>query len=213
MDGATTPDGAPPGRRTQKARREATRLALLAAAVDLVSAHGSSALRLHDVAARAGVTKGALQHHFPSKADLAAAVTEQGWEVLTAALGAVEVSASLTERVDAAVDALWTAYSHPAAKAGFLISSANMRSEDPDPRQGALTFAARELMDQQWATLFGDSPTSPQRVAAARRLLRAELVGLVSYPQTPHDPAESTVELELLKEALVHILARSSAED
>jgi len=213
MTTATIPDIARSERRTQKARREATRGALLAAAVDLVSRHGANALRLHDVADRAGVTKGALQYHFALRADLAAAVTDHGWQVLTAGLGAVDVSGSLQHRVDAAVDELWAAYSHPAAMAAFLISSADIRGEKPDPRQLEVTLAARELMDQQWAALFDDAPVSPARGAAARRLLRAELVGLVSYPQAGHDSAKPTAELELLKEALVHILSRATAED
>lgn len=213
MTTATIPDMAPPPRRTQQARREATKGALLAAAVDLVSRHGANALRLHDVAERANVTKGALQYHFASKADLAAAVTEHGWQVLTAGLGAVDVSGSLEHRVQTAVDALWAAYSHPAAMAAFLISSADLRSENPDPRQLDVTLAERELMDQQWATLFTDAPVPTSRVAAARRLLRAELIGLVTYPQTGNDSVRPTAELELLKEALVHILSSAPAED
>lgn len=55
----------------------ATREGLLAAARELFGERGYAATSLDDVAAQAGVTKGALYHHFHGKADLFAAVFEQ----------------------------------------------------------------------------------------------------------------------------------------
>ena len=55
----------------------ATRASLLAAARELFGERGYAATSLDDVAAQAGVTKGALYHHFHGKADLFAAVFEQ----------------------------------------------------------------------------------------------------------------------------------------
>jgi AcrR family transcriptional regulator len=59
------------------AQGEATRAALLAAARQLFGEHGYAATSLEDVVTRAGVTKGALYHHFPGKVDLFQAVFEQ----------------------------------------------------------------------------------------------------------------------------------------
>jgi AcrR family transcriptional regulator len=59
------------------AQGEETRAALLAAARDLFGAAGYAATSLDEVAVRAGVTKGALYHHFRGKADLFRAVYEQ----------------------------------------------------------------------------------------------------------------------------------------
>jgi len=64
---------APPGaasrppRRTQAERSEATRARLAAAAYETVAAGGLSALTMRSVAAAAGVSPGALLHHFPDK--------------------------------------------------------------------------------------------------------------------------------------------------
>jgi AcrR family transcriptional regulator len=62
--------------RTQRQRTEATTADLLDAARRLFAADGYNATSLEDVVAAAGVTKGALYHHFDSKRDLFRAVFE-----------------------------------------------------------------------------------------------------------------------------------------
>jgi AcrR family transcriptional regulator len=64
-------------RQTQAARSARTRGALLAAARELFAAKGFAATGREEIAERAGVTRGALYHHFASKTDVAAAVVEQ----------------------------------------------------------------------------------------------------------------------------------------
>lgn len=61
-------------RRTQAERRETTRAALLDAARALFAERGVADTSRDDVAERAGVTRGALYHHFPSKNAVAVAV-------------------------------------------------------------------------------------------------------------------------------------------
>jgi AcrR family transcriptional regulator len=68
--------GHDPGRRTQAERREATRDALLAAARELFTAKGFAGAGREEIVERAGVTRGALQHHFGTKEDLFLAVFE-----------------------------------------------------------------------------------------------------------------------------------------
>jgi AcrR family transcriptional regulator len=59
------------------AQGDVTRAALLAAARDLFGAQGYAATSTEEVVAAAGVTKGALYHHFTGKEDLFRAVFEQ----------------------------------------------------------------------------------------------------------------------------------------
>ena len=61
-----------------QARSETTRQKILDAAMDLFSEVGYAAAGLGEVIARAGMTKGALYHHFDSKEALATAIIEQG---------------------------------------------------------------------------------------------------------------------------------------
>ena len=63
--------------RTQRERTEATTGQLLDAARRLFAADGYNATSLEDVVAAAGVTKGALYHHFSSKRDLFRGVFER----------------------------------------------------------------------------------------------------------------------------------------
>jgi len=71
----TTAAGTP--RETQVARSARTRGALLRAARDLFAEKGFAATGREEIAERAGVTRGALYHHYASKTELAAAVVEQ----------------------------------------------------------------------------------------------------------------------------------------
>ena len=59
---------------TQQERTEATTTALITAARELFAEDGYAATSLDAVVAKAGVTKGALYHHFAGKRDLFAAV-------------------------------------------------------------------------------------------------------------------------------------------
>jgi len=84
-------------RRTQAERTATTRAALLGAARELFAERGFASTGREDIAERAGVTQGALYHHFASKAEVAAAVV-------------AELDAELVEHVVAAARAGTTAY-------------------------------------------------------------------------------------------------------
>jgi AcrR family transcriptional regulator len=75
-----------PAARTQAERTEATTGALVAAARELFAADGYAATSIDAVAAKAGVTKGAVYHHFKGKPELFAAVFAAEVEDLTDAL-------------------------------------------------------------------------------------------------------------------------------
>ena len=77
-------------RRRQADRTAATRAALVAAARDRFGSRGYGAVGTSEVAAAAGVTRGAMYHHFADKAALFAAVLE-------------EVEAELTDRIVAVI--------------------------------------------------------------------------------------------------------------
>jgi AcrR family transcriptional regulator len=67
---ASPPTAPAKPRRTQAERRAATRTALLDAAVDCLAEKGYANTTTRRIAERAGVTPGALQHHFASRAEL-----------------------------------------------------------------------------------------------------------------------------------------------
>lgn len=103
------------GRRTQADRRAQTRSALLDATLACLTDLGFARTTTTEVAHRAGVSLGALGHHFPAKSDLLAAAVghllERRLSDFRAAMLAVPADA---DRVDAGLDLLWTAFSGPA---------------------------------------------------------------------------------------------------
>jgi AcrR family transcriptional regulator len=70
-------------RRTQAERSEATRVALVAAARELFARRGYAGVGTEEIVQRAGVTRGALYHHFRGKKDLFRAVYELVEQELT----------------------------------------------------------------------------------------------------------------------------------
>jgi AcrR family transcriptional regulator len=70
--------------RTQRERSRTTTARLVEAARPLFAADGFAGTLLDDVVRRAGVTKGALYHHFPGKRELFEAVFEHEQEQLAA---------------------------------------------------------------------------------------------------------------------------------
>jgi AcrR family transcriptional regulator len=85
------------GKRTQGERSEATRAALVAAARPLFAKRGYAKVSTEEIVRKAGVTRGALYHHFAGKRELLDAVYEQ----LEA-----ELSADFAERVSPDADPL-----------------------------------------------------------------------------------------------------------
>src|SRR5436190_10759703 len=81
-------------RRTQAERRAQTRAALIAAGRTLFTERGFAGAGREEIVERAGLTRGALYHHFASKEDLFAAVYEEVERDLTEA---VIVAAAATD--------------------------------------------------------------------------------------------------------------------
>src|SRR3954453_2424170 len=101
-------------RRTQAERPATTRAALLAATVDTLVERGYRGTTTSDVARRAGVSYGALLHHYPTKADLLCAAVAH---VLDQRMGEFrKAMADLPPQTvtrDAAIDVLWSMFKGP----------------------------------------------------------------------------------------------------
>jgi AcrR family transcriptional regulator len=101
--------------RAVQARSVATRAALLDAALESLVARGYAATTTVEIARRAGVSRGAQLHHFPTKAELLTAAVEHLLDrrlaEFRATLAAVDPR---QDRLDAAADLLWTMFTGPA---------------------------------------------------------------------------------------------------
>lgn len=79
-------------RRSQEERRQATRRALVSAARQEFAENGFAATNTPAIAAKAGVTRGALYHHFADKQALFAAVVEEEHALLALAINSAAES-------------------------------------------------------------------------------------------------------------------------
>src|SRR5579871_5026542 len=92
----------------------ATRSALLEAALECLVELGYGATTTTEVANRAGVSRGAQLHHFPTKAELLSAAVESLFERRNAEFR--EAFAHFepgVDRTDAAIDLLWSMFQGP----------------------------------------------------------------------------------------------------
>ncbi|MGW1404533.1 TetR/AcrR family transcriptional regulator [Streptomyces sp. NPDC002403] len=127
----------PPTDRTPKQdRSRATRRRLLEAAVACLAEHGWAGSTVSVVAEHAGVSRGAAQHHFPTREDLFTAAVEYVAEERSAALRALPVQAR-TDVVAALVDL----YTGPLFRAALQLWVA--ASNEPQLRPRVTELEAR----------------------------------------------------------------------
>jgi AcrR family transcriptional regulator len=146
-----------PTRRTQKQRSETTVAALVSAARELFATEGYTATSLDAIVAAAGVTKGALYHHFDGKQAVFRAVYEHEQEQVVAQLQAAYLGK----------DDPWEAFE--AACEAFLDTSV-----DPGIQRITLLDAVGAL---GWEVMREiESPTLRLTELAVRRAMDAERI-------------------------------------
>jgi len=115
-----TPSRTPP-RDPKQDRSRATRQRLLEAAVACLAEHGWAGSTVSVVAERAGVSRGAAQHHFPTREDLFTAAVEHVAEQRSAELRALAPAGAGTARTRAVVTELVDLYTGPLFRAALQL--------------------------------------------------------------------------------------------
>lgn len=142
--------------RTQQQRRDETRRALLDAAVESLIQVGFARTTTLEVQRRANTSRGALLHHFPSKAELLVATVDHLAEMRARELKML--AAQLPDgraRTDAVLELLWQCFSGTFFQVAMELRTA--ARTDPELRP-VLVTAERALRDRilvQAKTLFG----------------------------------------------------------
>lgn len=122
---------APTTRRTQEERSSATRARLLDATLDCIIELGYKGTTTSEIVRRAGVSRGAQVHHFPTKAELVRSavehLAERGEQELRREFARIDSTEDLTSQ---AIDLLWSGYAGPLFAAVLeLIVSARTEPE------------------------------------------------------------------------------------
>jgi AcrR family transcriptional regulator len=122
-------------RRSQAERRATTRAALLDAAIECLLEDGYAKTTTRRIAQRAGVTPGALQHHFASKAELLGELVgyvRAKWASEMFAQG-VPQTRSIRKRHELLLDRMWRMYRGPLFRT--LLELAIGARTDPELRK------------------------------------------------------------------------------
>lgn len=131
---------APKARRSQADRSAATRAKVIAAARDVLCAQGYSGATMHAIRDAAGISLGAIQHQFPTKAKLIAAVaiefSRYRTEIYTAA---IRKGKTPRESMENLIDANFAMVSRPEMAALLEIHLARRNDPDLDREVGPST--------------------------------------------------------------------------
>jgi AcrR family transcriptional regulator len=177
-------------RRTQAERAAETREALIAAARPLFAARGFAEVALEAIVRAAGVTRGALYHHFADKTELFAAVFEQVEGEVATRMGEAIAASNQTDPIEVM-----------RLGADFWLDACS----DPEVQRIVLVDAPAVLGWTRW-TEIGDRYNTG--------MVRALLTNAVETGRIPPQPIEATVLtiLGAMREATLYV-ARAEDHD
>ena len=171
-------------RRTQEQRSASTRQAVLEATIECLVEYGYRGTTTTAIHERAGVSRGALTHQFPSKYDLLAAAIShladvRAKEMLTSAMKAPRDS----DPLDAGLAVLWATFNTDLFQAAIELWVASRTDDD---LHATLIAAERQIArhyQEAGAVMFGDVSLRPgfeQGIAAVVTHMRgAALTGIL----------------------------------
>lgn len=208
---------APPTAPRSRAERTAdSRLLILDAAVACLVEDGYTGASTLAVQARAGVSRGRLLHHFPSRAELLVAAadhltTTQLDEVRRRAAALMADQPTGRERVERAIDLMWATFQEPPFWAATELWTA--ARTDPSLRaalrggEGRLRAAMTAVGDVIWGAEIAASPVYPDLTELLFTSMRG--VALV-YAFEPR-PAATDPHLPLWKRLAARLLGLDGA--
>jgi AcrR family transcriptional regulator len=201
------------GRRSHAERTAETRAKILAAVVDSIAEVGFQRTTAVEITRRAGVTWGAVQHHFGDKDGILLAVLEDSFERFAARLADVPVEETPIERrVELFVDRAWEHFASREYASTFEILLDHLRRGGPPARGGAGWQAEMSrAWNREWRRFFGDAKIGGRRHGLLQHYTISVLAGLASTLLLEGRGARiRDAELALLRETLVRELAAPS---
>jgi len=204
-------------RRTQAERTLATRTRLLDATVACIREHGYANTSTTMISERAGVSRGAQHHHFPTKADLVVATIEHifGHNIQRFRRAIAEVPSG-ADKLPAAIDLLWDAMSSKETRYAWIELVIGTRT-DPLLHQKVVETTARlgEAVRETFNQVVADTPLPEVALLIATALMDGLLVmrvGGVTDEQT-REVLDRLKQLARLAPALAALDAGKPATD
>jgi AcrR family transcriptional regulator len=165
------PQPRPQARRTQEERSASTQRRLLDATIESLVEVGYAGTSTTAVCERAGVSRGAQLHHYPTKADLViAAVAHLAKRRAAELLAELPRGGDANERLTRALDAIWASFSGPLFAAALELWVASRA--DRELRQSLVRFERQvgRAMTQLFGELAGPDAGRSSEFAALLEL-------------------------------------------
>ncbi len=193
-----------PGEQGWQAQKSAaTRDQILSAAVRCIVDLGYSRTTTMKIAERAGLSRGATLHHFPSKLDIIRAAVDYLHERrLRAFRNEVNAIPEDTDRIKAATEAYWAHATHPIFVAFFELSVA--ARTDKELRK--ILRPAQKAFDEEWyktaQEVFPEWQSDPEAFDLALSLVQNLMEGIAISTmthsrQSDHDKLKAYLEDQL----------------
>lgn len=199
------PDPEPVRRRTQDERSTATRQAILDAATDRLVAGGLDGVTIAGVAKAAGLSSGAVHHHFENKLALILALTTHlSDSSKESVVHATEPDAPIADRVGQMIDTIMTAVFDPVTRAQFELHTAARIDPALAEQLALLNARSAEVYVADLAGVLMEAEVEPIRILAAVELSLCAAIGLSLLTISGTDVA---IEQRLAESLKAHILA------
>lgn len=199
-------------RRTQAERSASTRTRLLDATLECLCDLGYARTTTPEIARRAGLSRGAQLHHFPTKAELVTHAVEhlfaRRYREFREAFSRLPPEA---DRYAAAIDILWSMVSGPAFQAWLELAVASRTDVELRGAVQELTARHRALVTDTFRELFGDPRPDDPFFAIAPRFTFALLDGLALERITGGDEEQVTRSIDALKALARLVMPQASA--
>lgn len=193
--------------RTQAERSADTTRRLLDATLDTLAEHGYQGTTTTEVARRAGVSRGAMLHHFPHRNALLAAAAERMIDTRIAefrdAMARIPASA---DRVRAAIDLLWEICSSTIHVAWTELALAARNDPELAPVVAELERTVQIRVRETWAETFPELQSRDHATVAPDFALSL-LEGLAFRQLVTADRDRSTAVVDALKHVATLILS------
>jgi AcrR family transcriptional regulator len=194
-------------RRSQEERRAATRRALVEAGRELFAAAGYHGVAAEEIVGRAGVTRGALYHHFAGKRGLFRAVVEEIEAKIDRRIArAVEGSSGVPEAVMAGHYAFLDCCVELEVRRVLLQDGPSVLGWEE--WHGIETAHALEQIEAGLRALVEEGWMESQPVRPLARLVHGALIEAGMYIAAADDPAAARVEVGESLRRLVEGLRR-----
>jgi len=187
-------------RRTQAERSAATQAQLLDATIECLAEVGYARTTTAVVAERAGVSRGAQLHHFPTKADLVTHAMERVFDRRREEfVGAIVMLPEGLDRAAAAVDLLWAMVSGPTFYAWLELTVAARTDPELRPRVAQLGERFIEMVRRTFLELFPAPPNPSPLYEAVPTFVFALIDGLALQQLHATDQEQVRNVLDALK--------------